>query len=135
VTILARSRLKARAAYVERAASKTNVVFVWESEVTAVLGESGVTGVRLRHVKTGEQSEYPCSGVFPFVGVAADTSYLPLQVKRDAAGLVVTDGAMRTSLPGLYAIGALRAGYGGDLVSAAGEAALAATNATRARSL
>ncbi|MGH8666388.1 MAG: NAD(P)/FAD-dependent oxidoreductase [Burkholderiales bacterium] len=135
VTIVARSRLKARAAYVERAASKTNVVFIWDSEVTAVLGEAGVTGVRLRSVKTGEQTDYPCSGVFPFVGVVPATSYLPLQVKRNAAGLVVTDGEMRSSSPGLYAIGALRAGYGGDLVSAAGEAALAVANVTRELSL
>jgi thioredoxin reductase (NADPH) len=125
VTIVARSRLKARAAYVERAASKTNVVFLWDSEVTAVLGEAGVTGVRLRNAANGEQTEYPCSGVFPFVGVAANSSYLPGQVERDASGLVLTDGAMRTSLPPLYAIGATRAGYGGDLVCAAGEAALA----------
>jgi thioredoxin reductase (NADPH) len=125
VTIVARSQLKARAAYVERAASKTNVVFLWDSEVAAILGDTGVTGVRLRNLKTGAPTEYPCSGVFPFIGVAADTSYLPLQVKRDPVGLVISDGAMRTSLPRLHAIGALRAGYGGDLVSAAGEAALA----------
>ena len=75
VTIVARSRLKARAAYVERAAGKTSVGFVWDSEVAAVLGESGVTGVRLRNVKTGERTDFPCSGVFPFIGVAADTSY------------------------------------------------------------
>ena len=126
VTIVTRSRLKARAAYVERAASKTNIVFIWDSEITAILGDAGVTGVRARHVRSNAQSEYPCSGVFPFIGVAADSSYLPLQVKRDAAGLVLTDGEMRSSLPGLFAVGALRAGYGGDLVSAAGEAALAA---------
>jgi thioredoxin reductase (NADPH) len=131
VTIVARSRLKARAAYVERAAGKTNVVFVWDSEVTAVLGEAGVTGVRLRNVKNGEQTEYPCSGVFPFIGVAADTAYLPSQVKRNAAGLVLTDGEMRSSLAGLYAVGALRAGYAGDLVSAAGEAATAVANVAR----
>jgi thioredoxin reductase (NADPH) len=131
VAIVARSRLKARAAYVERAASKTNIVFMWDSEVTAVLGEAGVTSVRVRHVGTGAQTEYPCSGVFPFVGVAVDSSYLPLQVKLDAAGLVVTDGDMRTSQPGLFAIGALRSGYGGDLVSAAGEAALAAKAVAR----
>jgi thioredoxin reductase (NADPH) len=125
VTIVARSRLKARAAYVERAAGKTNVGFVWDSEVTAVLGESGVTGVRLRNVRTGGQTDFACSGVFPFIGVAADTSYLPPEVERDPAGRVVTDREMQTSLAGLYAVGALRAGYGGDLVSAAGEAALA----------
>jgi thioredoxin reductase (NADPH) len=104
------------------------VVFLWDSEVTAVLGEAGVTGVRLRNAANGEQTEYPCSGVFPFVGVAANTSYLPLQVERDASDRVLTDSVMRTSLPRLYAIGALRAGYGGDLVCAAGDAALAVSS-------
>ena len=106
-------------------------MFLWDSEVTAVLGEAGVTGVRLRNVKNGEQTEYACSGVFPFIGVAADTAYLPLEVKRDAAGLVLTDGEMHSSLAGLYAVGALRAGYAGDLVSAAGEAAAAVANVAR----
>ena len=125
VTIVARSRLKARAAYVERAASKTNVRFVWDCEVDAVLGTAGVEGVRLRNVRTCERSELPCVGVFPFIGVVRDASYLPREVRRDSAGALVTDAALKTSMPGVFAIGAARSGYGGDLISAAGEAAVA----------
>lgn len=131
VTIVARSRLKARSAYVERAAGKTNVRFVWDSTVEAIHGSDGVTGVRLRNVLTGATSDLPCSGVFPFIGVEAQASYLPASVKRDAAGCVVTDAQLRTNLEGVFAIGAVRAGYGGDLVSAAGEAALAVAVAAR----
>jgi thioredoxin reductase (NADPH) len=131
VTVVARSRLKARAAYVERAAGKTNVVFLWDSEIAAILGDSGVTGVRVRNVKTGAESDYPCSGVFPFIGVAPDTSYLPAHIERDTGGFVLTDENMRASSDGVYAIGAMRAGYAGDLVSAAGEAALAVARVTR----
>ncbi|RPI46137.1 MAG: NAD(P)/FAD-dependent oxidoreductase [Betaproteobacteria bacterium] len=131
VTIVSRSRLKARAGYVERAAAKTNVRFVWDCEVDAVLGDAGVTGVRLRNVRTGESGELPCAGVFPFIGVIADASYLPEEVQRDAGGRVVTDADLHSSVPGIFAIGAARAGYGGDLVTAAGEAALAATIAAR----
>lgn len=132
VTIVARSRLKARSAYVERAAGKTNVRFVWDSTVDAIHGREGVTGVRLRNVLTGATSDLPCSGVFPFIGVEPQAAYLPASVKRDAAGCVVTDAQLRTSLEGVFAIGAVRAGYGGDLVSAAGEAAQAVAVAARA---
>jgi thioredoxin reductase (NADPH) len=131
VTIVARSRLKARAAYVERASSKTNVRFVWDCEVDAVLGTAGVEGVRLRNVRSGERIELPCAGVFPFIGVRCDPSYLPREVHRNAAGALVTDAEMKTSMPGVFAIGAARAGYGGDLVSAAGEAAVAVAGAHR----
>lgn len=125
VTIVSRSRLKARSAYIERAASKPNIRFVWDSTVDAIDGKVGVTGVRLRNVRTGATSELACSGVFPFVGVVPDSTCLPSKVRRDAAGAVVTDAELRTTLNGMFAIGALRSGYRGDLVSAAGEAALA----------
>jgi thioredoxin reductase (NADPH) len=125
VTIVARSRLKARAAYIERAAGKPSVRFVWGCEVAAVLGDTGVSGVRLRELATGALSELPCSGVFPFVGVVPDASYLPSTVGRDAAGRVVTDANCRTAETAIFAAGAARSGYGGDLISAAGEAALA----------
>jgi thioredoxin reductase (NADPH) len=131
VYLVARSRLKARAAYVERAAGKPNVHFVWDSTVDAIDGKDGVTGVRLRNLRTGATSELACSGVFPFVGVAAETAYLPAGVRRDGHGCVLTDAELRSSLAGVFAVGALRSGYGGDLVSAAGEAALAVAVAAR----
>lgn len=131
VTIVARSRLRARSGYVERAANKPNIRFVWDSTVDAINGTDGVTGVRLRNVRTNTTAELACSGVFPFVGVIAATSYLPVQLKRDPQGCLVTDAELRTSLGGVLAVGALRSGYGGDLVSAAGEAALAISIAAR----
>jgi thioredoxin reductase len=48
---------------------------------------------------------------------------LPEVVRRDAHGYVLTDPSLQTNVPGLYAIGAVRAGYSGELASAAGEAA------------
>ena len=132
VTIVARSRLKARAGYIERAASKTNIRFLWDGEVEAILGgDAGVTGVRLRDRLARTSTELPCSGVFPFVGVVPDASYLPQDAKRDALGRIVTDAELRSTVPGIAAIGAARAGYGGDLVSAAGEAAVAVAAVAR----
>jgi len=125
VTIVARSRLRAKQGYVERAAGATNVHFVWDSVVDAVLGGATVSGVRLRNVKSGALTELACTGVFPFIGVEPNSGFLPPSVRCDASGRVFTDASLRTSEPAVFAIGAVRAGYTGELVNAAGEAAAA----------
>ena len=130
VHVVVRGGLRARRAFSERVDSKTNVRFVWDSEVEAITGEDSVTSVRLRNVKTGEKTEIACAGVFPFVGVQPNSGFLPASVKRDAQGCVITDEQCRSSEPALFAIGALRAGYAGDLVNAVGEAGIAAAVVT-----
>lgn len=125
VTIVARSRLRAKQGYVERAAGATNVRFAWDSVVDAVLGDGAVSGVRLRNVKSGAVTELACAGVFPFIGVEPNSGFLPPSVRRDESGRVLTDASLRTSEPSVFAIGAVRAGYTGELVNAAGEAAAA----------
>ena len=128
VTIVVRSRLHAKQSYVERAASAANVRWTWDSEVDAVLGNGALSGVRLRNVKTGTLSELPCAGLFPFIGVEPNTSFLPPAIRRDETGRVTTDERMRTSEPSIFAIGAVRSGYSGELTGAAGEAAIAAAS-------
>lgn len=125
VTIVARSRLRAKSGYVERAAGATNVRFVWDAVVDAILGDGSVNGVRLRNVKSGATTDLACAGVFPFIGVEPNRGFLPPSVRRDASGRVLTDASLRTSEPSVFAIGAVRAGYSGELVNAAGEAAAA----------
>lgn len=125
VTIVARSKLRAKQGYVERAAGATNIRFVWDSVVDGVLGDGTVSGVQLRNVTSGAISELACTGVFPFIGVAPNSDFLPPSVRRDESGRVLTDASLRTSEPSVFAIGAVRAGYTGELVNAAGEAAAA----------
>lgn len=126
VTIVVRSKLRAKQAYVERAASAANIRWAWDSEVDAVLGNGTVTGVRLRNVKRGTTAEIACSGVFPFIGVEPSTGFLPPSVRRDETGRILTDERMRTTEPAIFAIGAVRSGFSGELTGAAGEAATAA---------
>jgi thioredoxin reductase (NADPH) len=126
VTIVVRSRLRAKQAYVERAASAANVRWVWDSEIDAVIGDGVLTGVRVRNVKTGATSEVECAGLFPFIGVEPNTGFLPLTIRRDDAGRVLTDECMRTAEASIFAIGAVRSGFSGELTGAAGEAAIAA---------
>lgn len=125
VHIVVRGDLKARRTYVDKAYGKTNVKFIWDTEIDEILGDKGVTGLKLRSRKDGKAGELAVSGVFPFVGVEPNNAFLPSSVKRDATGRVITDEHFRASDPTLYAVGALRSGYAGDLVSASGEAAAA----------
>ena len=123
VHIVVRSELKARRTYADKAYGKTNVKFIWDTEVDEITGDNGVKSLKLRNRKDGKTSELAVSGVFPFVGVEPNNAFLPSSIKRDATGRVLTDDQFRSSDPTLFVVGALRAGYAGDLVSAAGEAA------------
>jgi thioredoxin reductase (NADPH) len=126
VTIVVRTRLRAKQVYVERAAGAANVKFIWDSEIDAVLGNGTVSAVRLRNSKTGERTDVACGGVFPFIGVLPNTEFLPTAIRRDDSGRVITDERMRTAEPSIFAIGALRSGFSGELTATTGEAAIAA---------
>ena len=71
----------------------------------------------------------PCSGLFVFVGLAPNASLLSPDVARDARGFVVTDANFETVTPGVFAVGAVRSGYGGRLTHAVAEATTAAERA------
>jgi thioredoxin reductase (NADPH) len=131
VIMVCRSPMKARRDYVDRLAARENVSFVWDSEVIAVLGgEAGVTGLRLRNVKDGTASEFACAGVFPFVGVAPNTGFLPASLLTPSGHVAAgPDGA--TADPRVFAVGAARAGYGGALAQAMAEGVGAAQAAAR----
>ena len=134
VHVVVRGALRARHAYIDRASNTGNIKFIWDSTVDAVLGSDAVSGVTLRNIKSGSASHLPCSAVFPFIGSRPNAEFLPADIARDATGAVVTDAQLRTSLPAIYAVGAVRAGYCGDLLAAAGEAATAAAAIAREQS-
>ena len=104
--------------------------FVWDSEVTEVLGEMGVSGVRIRNVKDGSISQVACTGVFPFIGVQPMSGFLPPAL-RAPSGHVLTGGDYATTDARIFAVGAVRAGYGGNAIEALAEGVGAAAAAAR----
>jgi thioredoxin reductase (NADPH) len=64
--------------------------------------------------------------VFPYVGLEPASACVPAEL-RDARGAVMTDAALQTSLPGVFAAGAVRAGFGGTLADAVRDARTAVT--------
>jgi len=122
-----RDRLRASKALQERIlAVGDQVDFAWSTVVEEVLGADRVEGVRLRDVKTNESRDFPCDGVFIFVGFRPNTEFLKGTVELDGRGYVTTDEMMATSARGVYAAGDCRKRPFRQIVTACGEAAVAA---------
>jgi thioredoxin reductase (NADPH) len=120
---------RARRSYVSRVADDERFRLRWASEIVEVLGDKGVDGVRVRDNEAGSEEVVACNGVFVFVGLKPNAGLLPADVARDERGFVVTDAAFETASPGVFAIGAVRSGYGGRLTQAVAEATTAAERA------
>jgi thioredoxin reductase (NADPH) len=132
VIMICRSPLKAKRDYVDRIAARENVRFLWDSEVSAILGDQGVAGVRLRNVKDGTSSDIECTGLFPFVGATPNSGFLPASLLT-ASGHIKTIGDLATSDSRVFAVGAVRADYGGNLVQAMAEGVGAAESMVRVK--
>jgi thioredoxin reductase (NADPH) len=130
VIMVCRSPLKAKRDYIEKLAARENVSFVWDSEVSAILGKDGVSGVRLRNVKSGSSSELECAGLFPFIGATPNTDFAPAALLT-ATGHIRTTPGFATGDSRVFAVGAVRADYGGNVVQAMAEGVGAAEAATR----
>ncbi|MDR1855597.1 MAG: thioredoxin-disulfide reductase [Desulfovibrio sp.] len=102
------------------------VVILRSSVVTALHGESDLTGITVRNVATGEERQIPMDGLFVYVGSAPETAYLPPELERDDRGFIVTDTEMRTSVPGIFAAGDIRSKNCRQVITAAGDGATAA---------
>jgi thioredoxin reductase (NADPH) len=117
-----RDRFRARPHFVEAIARLGNVRPVLTSTVREIRGASGVESVLVERA-SGATEEIACTGVFPYVGLHPNTAFLPGGVDRDDRGFLRADARLETSLKGIYAIGAVRAGFGGLLDDALFDAA------------
>jgi thioredoxin reductase (NADPH) len=126
ITLVTRGdALRAKQQYAALGADNPKFEFRYSTQVTKIIGGDGVEGVQLAPAGGGDAEELACSGVFIFIGLTPNICTLPDTIKRNAGGCIVTDGNFHTGVPGIYAIGAIRAGYCGQLASAVGEAASA----------
>jgi thioredoxin reductase (NADPH) len=113
-------RLRARKHLAERADADPKISFMWKTTVEAVLGAKMVEKVRVR--RNGNTEEIAAAGVFAYVGLEPNATCAPSGCRRDGHGHLVTNDALETSTPGVWAIGAVRAGYSGLLRDAVSEA-------------
>ena len=80
---------------------------------------------------TNETETIACTGVFVFIGLTPNAELLDASIGRDDRGFLQITGGVETTMPGVLAIGAVRAGYGGRLTNAVSDATVAAELAVR----
>jgi thioredoxin reductase (NADPH) len=127
-----RDKLRASKIMQDRAMANPKVKFSWDSEVAEVLGEDRVTGLRLRNVKTGEQSTLPVTGMFVAIGHDPRSELFAGQLPTDADGYLLVDHpSTRTAIDGVFAAGDVVDRTYRQAVTAAGTGCAAALDAER----
>jgi thioredoxin reductase (NADPH) len=127
-----RDSLRASKIMQDRATANPKVKFAWDSEVAEVLGEDRVTGLRLRNIKTGEESTLPVTGMFVAIGHDPRSELFAGQLETDADGYLLVDSpSTRTAIEGVFACGDVVDRNYRQAVTAAGTGCAAALDAER----
>jgi thioredoxin reductase (NADPH) len=127
-----RDSLRASKIMQDRATSNPKIKFAWDSVVEEVLGEDRVSGLRLRNVKTGEESILPVTGLFVAIGHDPRSELFTGQLPVDAEGYLLVDHpSSRTAIDGVFAAGDVVDHIYRQAVTAAGTGCAAALDAER----
>jgi thioredoxin reductase (NADPH) len=124
-----RNELRATKIMQEKLMADKKVEILWDTVVLKILGDNLVSKLKLRNVKTNQESTLDVSGVFVSVGSQPATGYLKDLITLDDVGSIVTNDRLETNVPGVYATGDIRSGSIRQVVGAAGDGAVAAINA------
>ena len=131
VTIIhRRDELRAGAILRKRAMEHPKIKFIWNSVVTEILGDNAVNAVKLKNVKTKEETLHKTDGVFIFIGHIPNSELFTGQIEMDKAGYIITNGVMESSIPGVYAAGEITDPHFRQVITSAGMGAAAAIQAT-----
>jgi thioredoxin reductase (NADPH) len=130
-----RDELRASKIMQERARKHPKIAFIWNSVVEEILGDAqrgGVTGARLKDVKSGATTDVPCGGVFVAIGHEPNTALFAGQLEMDQRGYIITKkSSTETSMAGVFACGDVQDPTYRQAVTAAGTGCMAAIDAER----
>ncbi len=130
-----RDQFRASKIMQDRVGKNEKISVVWDSAVEEVYGDpkaEGVTGVRLKNLKTGQCSDFRCDGVFVAIGHSPNTQVFKGQLEMDEIGyLVTTPHSTATNIPGVFAAGDVADRVYRQAVTAAGTGCMAAIDAER----
>jgi len=124
-----RDTLRATRVYHKPLMEAENVEILWNSQVTELLQDGRLTGVKVKNKVTGQEQEIPCDGIFVSIGRQPATELVKGQVELDPAGYIVADESTRTNLPGVFAVGDVRTKSLRQVVTAVSDGAVAAHHA------
>lgn len=132
VVIHRRDTLRASKIMADRAMANPKIEFIWNTEVTDVLGESKVSALKLKNLVTGEESVRDFTGLFVAIGHNPRSELVSSQIDLDPEGYVLTQGqTTHTSLKGVFACGDLVDSRYRQAITAAGTGCAASLDAER----
>lgn len=133
-----REEFRASAIMLDRAKNDPRIAFLTNKVIEEILGETEVTGIRLRDTKTNEVVDYPTQGVFLAIGHKPSTAFLTGLVDLDAKGYVKVvrslsplDPQTATNVPGIFAAGDCVDPRYRQAIVAAGQGCMAAMDAEK----
>ena len=131
VTIIhRRDTLRAGKVLQHRALNNPKINFIWNTAVTNVLGAEKMTGVQLKNLETGLESEFEADGLFIFIGHTPNTQMFKGQLEMDDLGYINANHLMETNVPGVFVAGEVADSHFRQVVTSAGMGAAAAIQAT-----
>lgn len=132
-----RDAFRAAKSIIEKASKNEKVNYLMDSVIEEVYGDGILEGIKVKNVKTGEITDVPASeedgtmGVFVFIGYDPLTALFKGVLDMDQTGYLITDEAMRTNIPGVFAAGDVRQKLLRQVVTATADGAIAAVVAEK----
>ena len=123
-----RDKFRAEKIIQDRALRNPKINVIWNSIIPEIKGNgNNVVSIKLKDVITNEEKDFPCDGVFIYVGLDPNTQLLKGKIALDAGGKILTNEKMETNVPGVFAAGDVRETPLKQAVTAAADGSLAAT--------
>jgi thioredoxin reductase (NADPH) len=124
-----RSEFRAQPVLQDRARANPKIEFILDAQVRAIYGDDKVRGVR--YVQNGVEKELEVGGVFIFIGFIPNSQLLKPHADHEPTGYLLTDRNMGTSVPGIWAVGDVRAQLTKQIATAVGDGTTAAVAASQ----
>ena len=120
-----RNSLRAAKIYHEPLKTAESVEILWDTVVSELITDKKVTGLKIKNVKSGEESELSCDGIFVSIGRKPATEFLKDKIEIDDNGYIVADETTKTNVDGVYAVGDVRTKALRQIVTAVSDGATA----------
>jgi len=126
-----RDEFRASPVLQKRAKEHPKMNFILDTVVTEVVGTDKVETLKLKNLKTGEESTFDTDGLFIFIGHVPNTQMFKGQLEMSDLGYVIVNDKMETNAEGVYAAGEIADPHFRQVITSAGMGAAAAIQATR----
>lgn len=124
-----RDSLRATKIYHDPLMQAENVEFLWDSAVSEILADGRVVGANVTNLKTGQVQKIDCQGIFVSIGRKPAVDFLDGSIKTDESGYIIAGEDTKTNIPGVFAAGDIRTKQLRQVITAAGDGAVAAHEA------